>query len=47
MVSAVPMRYLPHNIPSCFLNGCPMSREKFYITTPIFYPNGKPHIGHA
>ena len=24
-----------------------MSREKFYLTTPIFYPNGKPHIGHA
>jgi len=24
-----------------------MAREKFYITTPIFYPNGKPHIGHA
>ncbi len=24
-----------------------MSREKYYITTPIFYPNGKPHIGHA
>ena len=24
-----------------------MTREKFYITTPIFYPNGKPHIGHA
>lgn len=22
-------------------------REKFYITTPIFYPNGNPHIGHA
>ncbi|WP_414462717.1 methionine--tRNA ligase [Hyphomicrobium sp. DY-1] len=21
--------------------------EKYYITTPIFYPNGKPHIGHA
>ncbi|MCB8837106.1 methionine--tRNA ligase [Aurantimonas sp. VKM B-3413] len=21
--------------------------ERFYITTPIFYPNGKPHIGHA
>lgn len=21
--------------------------EKFYITTPIFYPNGEPHIGHA
>ena len=21
--------------------------ERFYITTPIFYPNGNPHIGHA
>jgi methionyl-tRNA synthetase len=24
-----------------------MTADKFYITTPIFYPNGKPHIGHA
>ncbi|WP_332714410.1 methionine--tRNA ligase [Pelagibacterium mangrovi] len=24
-----------------------MSRPTFYITTPIFYPNGVPHIGHA
>ncbi len=24
-----------------------MSREKYYLTTPIFYPNGNPHIGHA
>lgn len=24
-----------------------MKRDSFYITTPIFYPNGKPHIGHA
>jgi len=24
-----------------------MAQEKFYITTPIFYPNGAPHIGHA
>ena len=24
-----------------------MSQENFYITTPIFYPNGVPHIGHA
>ena len=24
-----------------------MAREAFYITTPIFYPNGVPHIGHA
>ncbi len=22
-------------------------REKFYITTPIYYPSGKPHIGHC
>lgn len=21
--------------------------NKYYITTPIFYPNGEPHIGHA
>ena len=24
-----------------------MSRDTFYITTAISYPNGKPHIGHA
>ena len=24
-----------------------MPTETFYITTPIFYPNGAPHIGHA
>ncbi|MCP3965041.1 MAG: methionine--tRNA ligase [Lentisphaerae bacterium] len=24
-----------------------MSQEKFYITTPIYYVNDKPHIGHA
>ncbi len=24
-----------------------MSKEKFYITTAISYPNGAPHIGHA
>jgi methionyl-tRNA synthetase len=23
------------------------ANERFYITTPIFYPNGVPHIGHA
>ena len=22
-------------------------KESFYITTPVFYPNGVPHIGHA
>ena len=24
-----------------------MSNKKFYITTPIYYPSGKPHMGHA
>ncbi len=24
-----------------------MNKEKFYITTPIYYVNGRPHIGHA
>ena len=22
-------------------------KPKFYITTPIYYPSGAPHIGHA
>jgi methionyl-tRNA synthetase len=24
-----------------------MLKKTFYITTPIYYPSGKPHIGHA
>jgi methionyl-tRNA synthetase len=24
-----------------------MSKEKFYLTTPIYYVNARPHIGHA
>src|SRR6185437_15989891 len=24
-----------------------MSSEKFYITTPIYYPNAEPHLGHV
>ena len=24
-----------------------MSHNNFYITTPIYYPSGSPHIGHA
>ena len=24
-----------------------MSRNNFYITTPIYYPSGEPHMGHA
>jgi methionyl-tRNA synthetase len=29
-----------------YLEICAMS-ENFYITTPIYYVNDKPHIGHA
>ena len=24
-----------------------MFSKNFYITTPIYYPSGKPHMGHA
>ena len=24
-----------------------MSKQKYYITTPIYYVNGAPHLGHA
>ncbi len=24
-----------------------MSKKNYYITTPIYYPSGKPHMGHA
>ena len=24
-----------------------MEKQKFYITTPIYYPSGKFHIGHS
>src|SRR5216684_8091280 len=24
-----------------------LSRKPYFVTTPIFYPNGVPHIGHA
>ena len=24
-----------------------MTNKNFYITTPIYYPSGKPHMGHA
>ena len=24
-----------------------MPNKNFYITTPIYYPSGKPHMGHA
>src|SRR5438067_7425416 len=28
-------------------NGWPMAQSKFYITTPIYYPNAEPHLGHV
>lgn len=24
-----------------------MDKKPFYITTPIYYPSGNPHIGHC
>lgn len=24
-----------------------MNREPFYVTTPIYYVNDEPHLGHA
>ena len=24
-----------------------MNQRNFYITTPIYYPSGEPHMGHA
>ncbi len=26
---------------------CPTTQQKFYLTTPIYYVNARPHIGHA
>ena len=45
MATALSMRYARPKSPA--FERRPMSREKFYITTAISYPNGKPHIGHA
>jgi methionyl-tRNA synthetase len=29
------------------MSGNTKSAARFYVTTPIFYPNGDPHIGHG
>ena len=47
MAFAVAARYFPAIIFIALQTAASMARDKFYITTPIFYPNGKPHIGHA
>ena len=42
------MRYLTADTaPWSFGTPASMPKEKFYVTTAISYPNGKPHIGHA
>ncbi len=47
MAFAVAARYSPAFSFDSSLNGYSMAREKFYLTTAISYPNGRPHIGHA
>ena len=48
MVLVAAMRYLTASRPPEFESiHAAMAREKYYITTAISYPNGKPHIGHA
>ena len=40
-----PIRYLQHNRKRIAL--ADSSSDNFYITTPIYYVNGEPHLGHA
>jgi methionyl-tRNA synthetase len=47
MVFAVAARYFPATLSIQLQTATSMAREKFYLTTAISYPNGKPHIGHA
>src|SRR3954465_8091977 len=47
MAIAAPIRYPPRRLPFRHSRRSSMSRDTFYITTAISYPNGKPHIGHA
>jgi len=47
MAFAVAARYPPATNFIALRTATSMAREKFYVTTAISYPNGKPHIGHA
>ncbi len=47
MAIAGAMRYLTAASAAQYETALSMPRDKFYITTAISYPNGKPHIGHA
>ena len=41
-------KYRRSSIRSCRFKGeNPMEKKKFYITTPIYYPSDKLHIGHT
>jgi methionyl-tRNA synthetase len=40
-------RYASTSTPTTLANGGEGETTKpYYVTTPIFYPNAKPHIGH-
>ncbi|KAF4610605.1 hypothetical protein D9613_006483 [Agrocybe pediades] len=43
----LPLRSLSRcSVPTVFLRHASTTTKPFYITTPIFYPNASPHIGH-
>src|SRR2546421_8796397 len=44
-----PLSVAPHSLSvdgSFFESRIPMS-DRYYLTTPIYYPNAEPHIGHV
>src|SRR3954453_13783285 len=47
MAFAAAARYFPATPQMQLRTATSMAREKFYLTTAISYPNGRPHIGHA
>ena len=40
------LRLSAHDVNAYREQGMAEKKEKFYITTPIYYTNGMPHIGH-
>ena len=46
MGEAVRIR-VPGTVSGTEKTGMPEKKEKFYLTTPIYYTNGLPHIGHT
>ncbi len=40
-------RFTPSAADAREVTGGNMEKKKFYITTPIYYPSGNPHIGHC